>query len=187
MKIGKKFEQYGLKPYQFGIAKRCVCEQLQESCGIRVQELNGDEREMLNVEKMDALALEEYDEANFLHKILCNEDIAVYNVYKKQNNGTENIIGRISLDRNAIEYNQIDFVKLLENHGELRHNELMRLTYGSAIVIDNNEVDTLLVDWRLAYSYQKDGEKCTADLRMWDIEENLRDKIVKYLYENTEH
>jgi len=82
------------------------------------------------------------------------------------------------------DYDNCDFLEAIQNYGELEHEELMELTDGKPIIINGVEVDTILDDGGLKYSYIKDGSAYSRPLFIDDIDEELCDKIYEFLCDN---
>lgn len=84
-----------------------------------------------------------------------------------------------------MKYNERKFYKALVGYGELEHNKLMELSDGNPIIIDGKEVDTILDDDGLKYSYISDnGIAYSTRLYLDDIPKKLCDKIYEFLTEN---
>ncbi len=79
---------------------------------------------------------------------------------------------------------QRKFYKAVVGYGELEHNELMALTDGKPIIIDDKEVDTILDDCGLKFSYKNNGISYVADLDIDDLDEEICDKIYEFLCNN---
>lgn len=78
-----------------------------------------------------------------------------------------------------------DFYESLVEYGELEHDELMALTNGTPIIINGKEVDTILDDDGLKYSYiAENGIAYSTRLNLDDIDERLCGKIYDFLCEN---
>ena len=83
-----------------------------------------------------------------------------------------------------MEYNSCDFLDAVKNYGELEHDELMDITDGKPIIIDGKEVDTILDDDGLKFSYIKNGVAYSKRLDIDDIDEEICDKIYEFLCDN---
>ena len=82
-------------------------------------------------------------------------------------------------------YDSDDFFDAVVNYGELEHDELMELTGGKPIVINGKEVDTILDDDGLKYSYiGEDGIAYSRPLFIDDIDEEICDRIYEFLCDN---
>jgi len=78
-----------------------------------------------------------------------------------------------------------DFFDAVVGYGELEHSDLMELTDGKPIIIDGREVDSILDDDGLKYSYiSEDGRPYSRSLDIDDIDEELREKIYEFLCDN---
>ena len=78
-----------------------------------------------------------------------------------------------------------DFFDALIGYGELEHNDLMELTDGEPIIIDGREVDSILDDDGLKFSYiGENGVAYSRPLSIDDIDEELCDKIYEFLCDN---
>jgi hypothetical protein len=83
-----------------------------------------------------------------------------------------------------MEYDSNDFFEAVKNYGELEHNEIMDITNGKPIIINGKEVDTILDDDGLKFSYIKNGVAYSKRLDIDDIDEEICDKIYKFLCDN---
>jgi hypothetical protein len=83
-----------------------------------------------------------------------------------------------------MEYDSNDFFEAVKNYGELEHDELMDITDGKPIIIDDKEVDTILDDDGLKFSYIKNGAAYSTSLDIDDIDEEICDKIYEFLCDN---
>ena len=83
-----------------------------------------------------------------------------------------------------MEYDSYDFFEAVKNYGELEHDELMDITDGKPIIIDGKEVDTILDDDGLKFSYIKNGVAYSKRLDIDDIDEEICDKIYEFLCNN---
>ena len=83
-----------------------------------------------------------------------------------------------------MEYDSYDFFEAVKNYGELEHDELMDITDGKPIIIDGKEVDTILDDDGLKFSYIKNGVAYSKRLDIDDIDEEICDKIYEFLCDN---
>ena len=81
-------------------------------------------------------------------------------------------------------YGERAFYKALVGYGELEHDDLMELTDGNPLIIDGREVDTILDDGGLKYSYIKDGVAYSTRLYIDDIPKPVRDRIYEFLCDN---
>ena len=82
-------------------------------------------------------------------------------------------------------YDSNDFFDAVIGYGELEHDELMGLTDGQPIIIDGREVDTILDDDGLKFSYiGEDGRAYSRPLCIDDIDEGICDKIYEFLCDN---
>ena len=80
---------------------------------------------------------------------------------------------------------QNSFLRAVKSYGELEHDELMEITNGQPIIINGKEVDTILDDDGLKFSYiSEDGCAYSRSLCIDDIEEGLRKKIYNFLRDN---
>ena len=78
-----------------------------------------------------------------------------------------------------------DFYDALIEYGELEHDELMELTNGTPIIINGREVDSILDDGGLNYSYiAENGVAYSTRLNLEDIDECVCGKIYAFLCEN---
>jgi hypothetical protein len=83
-----------------------------------------------------------------------------------------------------MEYDSYDFFEAVKNYGELEHDEIMGITDGKPIIIDGKEVDTILDDDGLKFSYIKNGVAYSKRLDIDDIDEEICDKIYEFLCNN---
>lgn len=84
-----------------------------------------------------------------------------------------------------MEYDNIDFYKAVVGYGELEHDEIMDITDGEPIIINGKEVDSILDDDGLKYSYiGDDGRAYSRHLDIYDIDEEICDKIYEFLCDN---
>lgn len=83
-----------------------------------------------------------------------------------------------------MEYDNIDFYDAVCGYGELEHDELMDITDGKPIIINGKEVDTILDDDGLKFSYIKNGVAYSTSLDIDDIDEEICDKIYEFLCDN---
>ena len=56
-----------------------------------------------------------------------------------------------------MEYDNIDFLEAVKGYGELEHDDLMDITDDEPIIIDGKEVDSILDDDGLKFSYIENG------------------------------
>jgi hypothetical protein len=83
-----------------------------------------------------------------------------------------------------MEYDNIDFLKAVRGYGELEHDDLMDITDDEPIIIDGKEVDSILDDDGLKFSYIKNGVAYSRRLDIDDIDEEICDKIYEFLCDN---
>lgn len=83
-----------------------------------------------------------------------------------------------------MEYDNIDFLKAVRGYGELEHDDLMDITDDEPIIIDGKEVDSILDDDGLKFSYIKNGVAYSRRLNIDDIDEEICDKIYEFLCDN---
>jgi hypothetical protein len=83
-----------------------------------------------------------------------------------------------------MEYDNIDFLKAIRGYGELEHDDLMDITDDEPIIIDGKEVDSILDDDGLKFSYIKNGVAYSRRLDIDDIDEEICDKIYEFLCDN---
>ena len=77
------------------------------------------------------------------------------------------------------------FFDALVGYGELEHNEIMELTDGKPIIIDGKEVDSILDDDGLKYSYIDDnGVAYSRKLYLSDLDDEICEKIYDFLCDN---
>jgi hypothetical protein len=82
-------------------------------------------------------------------------------------------------------YSNNDFFDAVVGYGELEHDELMELTDGQPIIIDGREVDTILDDNGLKFSYiGEDGMAYSRPLYIDDIDKEICDRIYEFLCDN---
>ncbi len=82
-------------------------------------------------------------------------------------------------------YDNSDFFDAVIGYGELEHDELMELTDGKPIIIDGREVNSILDDDGLKFSYiGEDGVPYSRRLDIDDIDEEICDKIYEFLCDN---
>ena len=83
------------------------------------------------------------------------------------------------------EFDEEDFYDAVCGYGELEHDELMEITGGQPIIINGKEVDTILDDDGLKFSYiSEDGRAYCRNLNIDDIDEEICQKIYDFLYDN---
>lgn len=88
-------------------------------------------------------------------------------------------------DEEEEEYYNGDFLDALQHYGELEHEVLMDITEDEPLIIDGKEVDTILDDAGLCFSYVgDDGEHYSSPLHIDDIDKEICDKIYEYLCDN---
>ena len=88
-------------------------------------------------------------------------------------------------DEDEDEYDSCDFFDALQHYGELEHDVLMDITEDEPLIIDGKEVDTILDDDGLKFSYVgDDGEHYSTSLSIRDIDKEICDKIYEYLCDN---
>ena len=83
-----------------------------------------------------------------------------------------------------MKYNSIDFFDAVKHYGELNHDEIMGITDGEPIIINGKEVDSILDDDGLKFSYIKNGVAYSTRLDIDDIDEEICDKIYEFLCDN---
>ena len=83
-----------------------------------------------------------------------------------------------------MKYNSIDFFDAVKHYGELNHDEIMSITDGEPIIINGKEVDSILDDDGLKFSYIKNGVAYSTRLDIDDIDEEICDKIYEFLCDN---
>jgi hypothetical protein len=77
------------------------------------------------------------------------------------------------------------FFNALVGYGELEHDEIMKLTDGKPIIIDGKEVDSILNDDGLKYSYINDnGDAYSRTLYLSDLDDEICEKIYDFLCDN---
>ena len=81
-------------------------------------------------------------------------------------------------------YDSYDFLDAIKNYGELEHDEIMDITDGEPIIINGKEVDSILDDDGLKFSYIKNGVAYSTRLNIDDIDEEICDKIYEFLCDN---
>ncbi len=84
-----------------------------------------------------------------------------------------------------MKYNSYDFFKAVKHYGELEHDEIMDITDDKPIIINGKEVDSILDDDGLKFSYiGDDGCAYSRHLDIDDIDEEICDKIYDFLCDN---
>jgi len=83
-----------------------------------------------------------------------------------------------------MEYDSYDFFEAVKNYGELEHNEIMEITDDKPIIINGKEVDSILDDDGLKFSYIENGVAYSTRLDIDDIDEEICDKIYEFLCDN---
>lgn len=83
-----------------------------------------------------------------------------------------------------MEYDNIDFLEAVRGYGELEHDDIMDLTDDKPIIINGKEVDSILDDDGLKFSYIENGESYSKRLDIDDIDEEICDKIYEFLCDN---
>ena len=81
-------------------------------------------------------------------------------------------------------YNSKDFYEAVIGYGELEHDEIMDITDGEPIIINGKEVNSILDDDGLKFSYIKNGVSYSTRLNIDDIDEEICDKIYEFLCDN---
>ena len=76
------------------------------------------------------------------------------------------------------------FFNALVGYGELEHDEIMKLTDGKPIIIDGKEVDSILDDDGLKYSYINDNGAYSRTLYLSDLDDEICEKIYDFLCDN---
>ena len=80
---------------------------------------------------------------------------------------------------------QNSFFKAVKGYGELEHDELMEITNGEPIIINGKEVDTILDDDGLKFSYiDENGVAYSRSLYIDDIDKKVCKKIYDFLRGN---
>ena len=88
-------------------------------------------------------------------------------------------------DEDEDELDSCDFFDALQHYGEIEHEVLMDITEDEPLIIDGKEVDTILDDDGLKFSYVgDDGEHYSTSLSIRDIDKKIRDEIYEYLCDN---
>lgn len=83
-----------------------------------------------------------------------------------------------------MEYDSKDFYDAVVGYGELGHDEIMGITDGKPIIINGKEVDSILDDDGLKFSYIKNGVAYSTRFYIDDIDEEICDKIYEFLCDN---
>jgi len=83
-----------------------------------------------------------------------------------------------------MKYDSIDFFDAVKHYGELNHDEIMEITNDEPIIINGKEVDSILDDDGLKFSYIKNGVAYSTRLDIDDIDEEICDKIYEFLCDN---
>ena len=83
-----------------------------------------------------------------------------------------------------MEYDNIDFLEAVRGYGELEYDDLMDITDDEPIIIDGKEVDSILDDDGLKFSYIENGVAYSKRLDIDDIDEEICDKIYEFLCDN---
>ena len=83
-----------------------------------------------------------------------------------------------------MKYDSNDFFDAVKHYGELNHDEIMEITNDEPIIINGKEVDSILDDDGLKFSYIKNGVAYSTRLDIDDINEEICDKIYEFLCDN---
>lgn len=83
-----------------------------------------------------------------------------------------------------MEYDNIDFLEAVRGYGELEYDDLMGITDDEPIIIDGKEVDSILDDNGLKFSYIENDVAYSRRLDIDDIDEEICDKIYEFLCDN---
>ena len=96
-----------------------------------------------------------------------------------------------------MDYSDVDFYESLEKYGDINHNKLMEITNGEPIIVKGIIVNSILVDEKSSYigvnsiltnakfSYiGADNNTYYMALDIFDIDEDICDKIYKFLLNN---
>lgn len=84
-----------------------------------------------------------------------------------------------------MEYDNHEFLNAIIHYGELEHNEIIDLNDGEPLVINGREVQSILDDDGLKYSYFGDnGVEYSTPFYIDDIPEEICDKIYEFLCDN---
>ena len=83
-----------------------------------------------------------------------------------------------------MKYDSNDFFDAVKHYGELNHDEIMEITNDEPIIINGKEVDSILDDDGLKFSYIKNGVAYSTRLDIDDIDEEICDKIYEFLCDN---
>ena len=84
-----------------------------------------------------------------------------------------------------MEYDSFDFFKALQGYGELEYDDIVDLNNGKPLVINGLEVESILDDDGLKFSYiGEDDVAYSRTLYLDDIDEELCDKIYEFLCDN---
>ena len=80
---------------------------------------------------------------------------------------------------------QRSFYKAVKSYGELEHAELMEITGGHPLIINGKEVDTILDDDGLKFSYiDENGNAYSRSLYIDDIDKKVCKEIYDFLCGN---
>lgn len=182
----ENFETFGLSKEQHEIAIDLAKNNKRKVGSYTLEEVDD---EMVNVWIADAHSEGEEEYAEFLRKALAS-NAEIYTLTDHLG-GFSQPIGEVAVYDVAYDtaddedtYDEADFYNALVGYGELEHDDLMDITDDEPIIIDGKEVDSILDDDGLKFSYIENGVAYSRRLDIDDIDEEICDKIYEFLCDN---
>ena len=185
--MNKEIKTFDLSHEQHEIVVDMVNNNKRKVGSYTLEEVDG---EMANVWIADAHSEGNEEYAEFLSKALA-ESAELYTLTDHLGDFSQPI-GEVAVYEVAYDdtddedtYDEADFYDALIGYGELEHDEIMDITDGKPIIINGKEVDSILDDDGLKFSYiDENGEAYSTRLYIDDIDEEICDKIYEFLCDN---
>ena len=185
--MNKEIKTFDLSNEQHEIAVDMVNNNKRKVGSYTLEEVDG---EMANVWIADAHSEGNEEYAEFLSKALA-ESAELYTLTDHLGDFSQPI-GEVAVYEAEYDeaddedtYDEADFYDALVGYGELEHDEIMDITDGKPIIINGKEVDSILDDDGLKFSYiDENGEAYSTRLYIDDIDDEICDKIYEFLCDN---
>ena len=182
--MNKEIKSFDLSHEQHEIAADMVNNNKRKVGSYTLEEVDG---EMANVWIDNAHSEGNTEYAEFLRKALA-ENAELYTLTDHLGEFSQPI-GEVAVyevaDDDEDTYDEADFYDALVGYGELEHDKIMEITDGKPIIINGKEVDSILDDDGLKFSYiDANGVAYSTRLNIDDIDDEICDKIYEFLCNN---
>jgi hypothetical protein len=182
-----KVESFGLSDGLHEIATDMVKNNKRKVGSYTLEEVDG---EMANVWIADAHSEGEEDYAEMLREAIAKgADIYTLTDHLGEFSQPIGEVAVYEVAYNAADdedtYDEADFYDALVGYGELEHDVIMDITDGKPIIINGKEVDSILDDDGLKFSYiGANGAAYSTRLNIDDIDNEICDRIYEFLCGN---